>query len=98
MGLHAAIEFHLLTQPDLKTILAGFDKAELAEKLANVRCFKEGYHTSITGLTEMQLTETAIEHFFGVPFLLQRDIPELYAAIAEKLHQNPLNETYPVLK
>lgn len=97
VGLHTAIEFHRLYQKNLEGIIADKDKELVTKQLAAIRCFNDGYHKSITGLDEISLIETAIEHFFAVPMLFQRESPALYATISKVLNQNPLNETYPIL-
>ncbi len=74
------------------------NKKELLVKLHHIRDFKIGYQFLYTGLPTMEIFEMCTEHFFQCPVALQEGLPEIYSYFMDVYHQDPANETNPIIQ
>ncbi|MGB0985487.1 MAG: zinc-dependent peptidase [Saprospiraceae bacterium] len=67
------------------------------QKLANIRGFKLAQVRTLLGKPSINFYAVLIEHFFAEPQNFQAIFPNLYKNIANRLNQNPLKKSNPVL-
>jgi hypothetical protein len=74
------------------------DPKELLVALHHIRDFKIGYQFIYTGLPNMEVFEMCTEHFFQCPVALQEGLPEVYNYFMDIYHQDPANESDPIIQ
>jgi Mlc titration factor MtfA (ptsG expression regulator) len=97
IGLHLfakALQWHLgISDQDVPRGDCA-SEADFVRALEELRGFREGYLSTLTGLGDPEIFPRCTEHFFMVPHKLRERFPAVYDYLCDILHQNPLSERF----
>lgn len=74
------------------------DRNALLVKLHFMRNFEIGYIFKYTALTDMEVFEMCVEHFFLFPEQMQAELPEIYNYLLATFKQDPANRQMPIIQ
>ncbi len=74
------------------------DRNALLVKLHFMRNFEIGYVFKYTALTDMEVFEMCVEHFFLFPEQMQAELPAIYNYLYGLFKQDPANKQMPIIQ